>query len=58
LEGEFASVAEDEDRNLAIDGLQLLESGEDEDRSFTVPRFRLAQDVHPEDGLGNTLLLD
>lgn len=57
LEGEFTGVAKNEDRHLAIGGLQLLECGEDENRRFAVPRFSLAQDVHPEDGLGNTLLL-
>jgi hypothetical protein len=39
LEGEFTGVAENKDRHLAIDRLQLLESGEDEDRCFTMPRL-------------------
>lgn len=58
LEGELSRVAQDDDRDLAIDGLDLLQSSQDEDSRLTHTRLGLADDVHSEDRLGNTFLLD
>jgi len=58
LEGEFAGVTEDEDRDFAVDGFDLLEGGEDEDGGFAEAGFCLAEDVGGENGLGETDLLD
>lgn len=44
--------------HLSINWLNLLQGGQYEDRSLAHPRLGLAQDVHAQDGLGNTLVLD
>lgn len=46
LEGKFASVAEDENSNLAVYRLKLLKCGQDENRSFAMTRLCLTQDIH------------
>lgn len=58
LVGEFSSVAEDDDRHLAVDGFDLLKRGEDEDGRLSHSRLGLAEDIHAEDRLGDTLLLN
>lgn len=58
LEGQLAGVAEDNNRDLTRDSLDLLERGEDKDGSLTHTRLSLAENIHSEDGLGDTLLLD
>lgn len=58
LESQLTSVAENNNGDLAGDGLDLLERSEDEDGSLTHTRLGLAQNIHAQDGLGNTLLLD
>ena len=58
LEGQFSSVTENEDGYFTIHWIQLLESGKDEDGGFPVARLGLAEYVHTEDSLGNTLLLN
>jgi hypothetical protein len=55
---ELTRVAENDDRHLSIDGLELLQAGQHEHRCLSMTRLGLAQDVHPQDGLGNALLLD
>ena len=57
LERQLASVAHDEDRDLAVHRLELLKRGENEYSGFTVSRLGLAKYVHSEDSLGNALLL-
>ena len=37
LEGELARVAQDEDRDLAVDGLELVQRREDEHGGFAHP---------------------
>ena len=44
--------------HLSIDGLDLLQSGQYEDRCLAHSRLGLAQDVHAQDGLGDTLVLN
>ena len=58
LVSQLAGVAENDDRDLAGDGLDLLERSEDKNSSLTHTRLGLAQNIHAQDGLGNTLLLD
>ena len=58
LVGELSGVAENDDGDLSIDGLDLLKGGEDEDGGLSHSGLGLAEDVHSEDRLGNTLLLD
>lgn len=58
LEGQLASVAENDDRDLAGDGLNLLEGSEDKDGGLTHTRLGLAQNIHTENRLGDTLLLN
>ncbi len=58
LVGQLASVAHDHNRDLAIDGLNLLEGGEDEDCSLTETGLGLADDITTEESLGDTSLLD
>ena len=58
LVSKLTSVAHDQDRSLASDGLDLLESGEDEDGGLTKTRFGLAENVGTQDGLRNANLLD
>jgi hypothetical protein len=50
-------MAEDENRDFAIDRFQLLQSRQNEDGRFTVTRFGLTQDIHAEDSLWDTFLL-
>lgn len=58
LERELAGVTEDNDGNFAIDRFKLLQRSQDEHCRLSVTRLRLAQDIHPQDCLGNALLLD
>lgn len=58
LVGELTGVAHDEDRGLAIDGLDLLQTGEHEDGSLSQSGFGLADDIGTENGLGDANLLD
>ena len=58
LEGEFASMAEDNDRDPVLCWVELLEGGEDEDGGLSVTRFGLTEDVHSKDRLWDALLLD
>lgn len=48
LESQFTSVAEDEDRYLARDGLKLLQSGQNEYGRLAHTRLGLRDDVHTE----------
>jgi hypothetical protein len=45
LKGQFTGVAEDEDSDFAVDGLDLLEGREDKDGCLAEPRFGLAEDI-------------
>src|SRR5690606_35378942 len=58
LEGQLASVAHDEDRNLAVDRLDLLKGGENEDGRLSESGLGLADDITSEERLGDTGLLD
>lgn len=58
LEGQLAGVAENNNRDLAGDSLDLLKRSEDKDGSLTHTRLGLAENIHSEDGLGDALLLD
>ena len=58
LKGEFTGVAENEHRDLAVDRFKLLETRQDEDCRFAMTGLCLTQDVHSENSLGYTLLLD
>lgn len=58
LECQLTGVAHDQDRALAGDGLNLLQSGEDEDSSLSETRLGLADDVTTKKSLRNTCLLD
>lgn len=58
LERKLAGVAKYDDRYFAVDRFELLESCQNKDSRLSVPGFRLAQHVHSQDGLRNTLLLD
>jgi len=51
-------VTHTEHTDLALDRLELLEGGKDEDGGLTHTRLGLAEDVHTENGLRNTLRLD
>lgn len=57
LESQFTCMTEDNDRDLAVDGLQLLQGGQHKDGSLTHTRLGLTEDVHTQDGLGDTFLL-
>ncbi len=57
LKRQFAGMAEDENRDLAVDGLQLLESRQNKDGCLSMTRLCLAQDIHSQNSLGNTFLL-
>ena len=57
LEGELARVAQDEDRDLAVDGLELVQRREDEHGGFAHPGLGLADDVHAKHGLRDALVL-
>ena len=41
---------------LSVDRLQLLEGGQHEDGRLAHTRLGLAQDVHSQDGLNNSLI--
>jgi hypothetical protein len=58
LERQLASVAHNEDRNLAVHWLELLKRGENENCGFTVTRLSLAQYIHSENCLRDALLLN
>lgn len=58
LERKFTRVTEHNDGYFAIDRLQLLERGEDEDCGLSVTRLGLAQNIHTEDSLRDTFLLN
>lgn len=58
LESKLTSVAHDEDRALAGDGLNLLKSGKDEDSRLTETGLGLADDITTEHRLGDTCLLN
>lgn len=58
LECQLARMAEDNNRYLAGDSLDLLERSENKDGSLTHTRLSLAENIHAEDGLGDALLLD
>ena len=57
LEGELARVAQDEDRDLAVDGLELVQRREDEHGGFAHPGLGLADHVHAQDGLRDAFVL-
>ena len=57
LESKLTGVAQNNDRHLAVDRLELLQSRENEHRSLSVTRLRLTKHVHSKNSLGNTLLL-
>jgi hypothetical protein len=58
LESKLTSMAKDHDRDLAGDGLKLVESGEHKNSSLAHAGLSLANDVHSEYCLGNTFMLD
>lgn len=58
LESQLTSVAHDQDRAFAGDGLDLLKGCEDEDRSLTETRLGLADDITSEKRLRDTCLLN
>lgn len=58
LVSKLTSVAHDHNRNLAINRLNLLQSGEHKDGSLTETRLGLADNITTEKCLGNTGLLD
>ena len=57
LEGEFARVAEYDDRDTVFCWIELLEGSEDEYGSLSMTRLRLTEDVHAEDRLRDAFLL-
>jgi hypothetical protein len=58
LVGQLTSVAHDQHRGLACDGLDLLKRSEHEDCGLSETRFGLAKDVGTEDCLRDAYLLD
>lgn len=58
LEGKLSSVAEHDDGSLSIDWLDLLKRSQYEDGSLTHTRLGLTDDVHTEDRLRDTFLLN
>ena len=58
LESKFPRMTQDQNRNLAIDRLELLQSSEDEHGGLSVAGFRLAKHVHAQNGLWDAFLLD
>ena len=58
LESKLTGVAQNNDRHLAVDRLELLQSRQDKHRRFSVTGLCLAQDIHSKDRLGDTLLLN
>lgn len=57
LESELASVAHDQYVDVIVCRLQLLERRQDEDGGLSHTGFRLAQDVHSQNGLWNAFVL-
>jgi len=57
LEGEFAGVAEYDDRDTVFCWVELLEGSEDENGGLSMTRLGLAENVHAEDRLRDALLL-
>lgn len=58
LVGQFTSVAHDQYRSLAGNGLNLLKGSEYEDSGLSETRLGLTEDIGSEDGLWNANLLD
>lgn len=58
LVGQLTRVAEDDDADFAVDGLDLLQCCENKHGSLAHTRLGLADDIHAEDRLGNAFLLD
>lgn len=58
LVGQLTSVTHNNNRDLAVDGLNLLKRGQDKDGSLSQTRLGLADDVSTKECLGNTCLLD
>lgn len=58
LEGKFARVTENDDGHFPIHGLELLQRRKHENSRLSVTRLCLAQDIHSQDCLRNTLLLN
>lgn len=58
LESKFPCMTQDQNRDLAIDRFELLQSSEDENGGLSVARFRLAKHIHAQNSLWDTLLLD
>jgi hypothetical protein len=57
LEGQLTSVTHDEDENVVIGRLELLKRCQDENSGLSHTRFRLAQNIHAQDGLWNAFVL-
>jgi hypothetical protein len=58
LVSELSSVAHHQHRGLAVDGLDLLKTGQDEDGRLAQSGFRLADDIGAENRLRDANLLD
>ena len=58
LVGKLSGVAQHKHRDFAVDGLDLLEGGKHENGRLTHTGLGLADNVHAEDGLWDTFLLD
>lgn len=58
LVGKLTRVAQNYHRDLAVDWLKLLQRSENEHSRLPVTRLGLAQDIHAQNGLRDTLLLD
>lgn len=58
LESELTRVTHDEHVGLIVSRLELLECGENEYCCFAHTAFRLAEDVHTQDGLWNAFVLN
>lgn len=57
LEGQLAGVAEDQDADLAVHGLELLQGRQHEHGRLAHTRLGLADDIHAQDSLRNALVL-
>ena len=58
LIGQFARVTHDEHADLTVDRFQLLKRRQNEDGRLAHAAFRLTQNVHAKDGLGNAFVLN
>jgi hypothetical protein len=58
LVGQLTGVAHDNNRNLAIDGLNLLKRGENEDSSLSETGLRLAENICSKQCLRDDTLLN